>query len=142
MLSEVSVVELENVEDVWENDDGSLGILFSTLIFRTRNDLHRKYKKLFESRSGEMEKNRTIYSLVGVLQLWEGEAYCYSSNPFEVSASERHKEVQERTTSYLNGDKSFKRDITSVIVGDELDDVVKVYIDSLEDYIRKSLSKY
>lgn len=141
MLSDVSVVELENVEDVWENADGSLGILFSTLILKTRSDLHRKYSKLFESRSGEMERNEAVYSLVGVLQLWEGQAYCYASNPWEVSASERRKEIEERTSSYLNGDKSFKRDIDSVIVGDELDDVVKLWIYNLEYSLERVYQK-
>lgn len=137
MLSDVSVVELENVEDVWENADGSLGILFSTLIFKTRNGLHRSYKKLFEARSGEMEKDGTIYSLVGVLQLWEGEAYCYASNPWEVSSAERNHEVQERVNAYLRG----KEEINELMFGDDLDDVFLSLKDDIEHYMKRQAEK-
>ncbi len=108
MLSDVSIAELDRVEDVWENRDGSLGIVFSSLIFKTRKDLSDSYPALFESLSGVMERDGQEYYLVGTLELWEGKAYCYAWPTDLSNGDQRREELLIRVDKYIEGEYSVK----------------------------------
>lgn len=85
-MSALSIAELSHVNEIWNNDDGTIGILFE--IPHARSYLTGNFPDSFSGRFGYLWPsgvNLFRYVYIGELDLFEGLAHCYvMEEPFDV----------------------------------------------------------